>query len=141
MSILIDTGFFFALLSIKDEHHQHAQSIVKVLTKMKYGKIYTSNFILDESLTLINIRTKGKRVDLLEKMKKLFLGPLAIANLLSIENSWLESIYDLQKKLSVPGDPVSFTDASNIVLCQNYEIKNIVSFDKHYSGFLNVIDH
>ncbi len=74
-------------------------------------------------------------------MKNLFLGPLSIANLLSIENSWLESIYNLQKKISVPGDPVSFIDASNIILCQNYEIKNIVSFDGHFSGFLNVIDH
>ena len=141
MAILLDTGFYFGLLSIKDQHHQQTQSIAEDLITMKYGKIYTSNFILDESLTLINIRTKGKRLDLLEKMKKLFLGSLAIANLLSIENSWLESIYNLQKKLSVPGVPVSFTDASNIILCQNYEIKNLVSFDKHYSGFLNVIDH
>ncbi len=141
MAILLDTGFYFGLLSIKDQYHQQSQSIIKDLIKKKYGKIYTSNFILDESLTLINIRTKGKRLDLLEKMKKLFLGSLAIANLLSIENSWLDSIYNLQKKLSAPGDPVSFTDASNIVLCNNYEIKNIVSFDEHFSGFLNVIDH
>ena len=141
MAILLDTGFFFGLLSKKDHHHQQTQFILKDLIKNKYGKIYTTNFILDESLTLINVRTKGKRLDLLEKMKQLFLGPLAIANLLSIENSWLESIYKLQKKISVLGDPVSFTDASNIILCQNYEIKNIVSFDGHFSGFLNVIDH
>jgi len=141
MAILLDTGFYFGLLSINDEHHQKSQSILKVLIKKKYGRIYTSNYILDEALTLINIRTKGKRLDLLEKMKNLFLGPLSIANLLSIENSWLESIYNLQKKISVPGDPVSFTDASNIILCQNYEIKNIVSFDGHFSGFLNVLDH
>ena len=74
-------------------------------------------------------------------MKILFLGPLSIANLLSIENSWLESIYNLQKKISEPGDPVSITDASNIILCKNYEIKNIVNFDGHFSGFLNVLDH
>ncbi|MCK4501074.1 type II toxin-antitoxin system VapC family toxin [Candidatus Babeliales bacterium] len=141
MAILLDTGFYFGLLSIKDQYHQKSQSILKDLIKNKYGKIYTSNYILDESLTLINIRTKGKRLDLLEKMKKLFLGSLAIANLLSIENSWLESIYNIQKKLSVPGDLVSFTDASNIILCKNYDIKNIVSFDEHFSGFLNVVDH
>ena len=141
MAILLDTGFYFGLLSVKDQHHQKTQSILKVLINNKYGKIYTTNFILDEALTLINVRTKGKRLDLLEKMKQLFLGPLAIASLLSIENSWLESIYNLQKKISVPGDPVSFTDASNIILCKNYDIKHIVSFDEHFSGFLNVVDH
>jgi len=141
MAILLDTGFFFGLLSIKDHHHQQSQSILKDLIKNKYGKIYTTNFILGESLTLINVRTKGKRLDLLEKMKQLFLGPLAIANLLSIENSWLESIFTLQKKLTTPGNPLSFTDASNIVLCQKFEIQNIVSYDKHYSGLLNMVDH
>lgn len=139
MAIFLDTGFYFALLSKRDKFHQRAQEILIELENRKYGIPFSSDYVLDESMTLLNIRTKGLRKDLLQKMLSLFIGSQQIAKLLIIRYEWLEKISQIQIKFTKKNKILSFTDASNIFLCELYGITNIVSFDEHYEGILTQI--
>ncbi len=140
MSLILDTGFYLALINKKDRSHEKAKDILLDISDGKYGTIFTSDYILDETLTLINVRTYGKRPDLLKKMKGLFIGDAPIATLLKIELRWLDTISRLQLKLSKESNPISFTDCSTIVLAKKHGINKIVSFDGHFKGMLYNID-
>jgi predicted nucleic acid-binding protein len=72
-------------------------------------------------------------------MRGLFLGSEPIAFLVSIERSWLDEIAAVQEKMTEEKRPVSYTEAANIVTCQKLKIPQIVSFDGHYEGHLQVI--
>ncbi len=139
MGIFLDTGFYYALLSKKDKNYKRAHEILKEMAEGLYGRICTSNFVFDESMTLINVRTNGNRTDLLEKMRSLFLGTEPIAEMVAVENQWLQEIVYLQIKITKKGNAISFTDCSNIILCQRRLLTKIVSFDSHYNGFLTQI--
>ena len=139
MGIFVDTGFYFALLATKDAKHSRAQFLLNELSEGIYGQIYTSDFVFDESMTLINVRTKGERTDLLEKVKSLFLGEYPIAKMIMIESQLFDEIANLQIKITKKDDPLSFTDCSNIILCQKRKLFKIISFDGHYKGILTQI--
>jgi hypothetical protein len=139
MSIFLDTGFYFALLAKKDSNHAQAELLLNELSEGIYGHIYTSDFVFNESMTLINVRTKGTRKDLLERMKSLFLGEEPLAKMITVDNEILDEISNLQIKITKINEPISFTDCSTIILCQIRKISKIISFDSHYVGFLTQI--
>ncbi len=90
-------------------------------------------------MTLISVRIKTEKTHLLLKMNDLFLGTEPIGHLLFIDTNWMEEIADLQIKMVKSGTLTSFTDCSNIVLCQKRGIENIIAFDGHFEGFLTQI--
>ncbi len=139
MAIFLDTGFYFALIAEKDLNHKRSLELLKEIANGKYGMIYTSDYILDEAMTLINARTHGNRKDLLEKMWDYFFDTEPIAQIIAVNQTWLPEIRDTQREMTVDNNPVSFTDASNIILCQRLEITNILSFDGHFQAFLTQI--
>ena len=91
-------------------------------------------------MTLVNARTKGKRTDLLEKMSNLFINSEPIARMMKIESEWLEEIKEKQKKYTTNKRILSFTDASNIYVCDREKITNIVSFDENFEGIITTIN-
>lgn len=139
MSIFCDTGFYFAIMFKKDSNHQTAVTILKDLAQNKYGRIMTSDYVYDEAMTLVNARMRGKRLDLLDKMSNLFISEEPIAKMLKIETEWLREIQEIQKKYTTSKRILSFTDASNILVCEKEKIKEIISFDKNFEGILNSI--
>jgi predicted nucleic acid-binding protein len=139
MPIFLDTGFYFALLSKKDPHHPHARSLVKRLASWEFGRPVTSDYVLDEAMTLISMRVKGEKGNLLQKMKSLFLGEEPLGQLVCIKPTWLPEIAELHIKLATPGPSPSFTDCSTILTCKKHGIEKILSFDRHFEHFLNVI--
>ncbi len=54
--IFIDTGAFLARYVERDQHHRAALRAWKDLSKRRW-KYYTSNFVLDETFTLLARRT------------------------------------------------------------------------------------
>jgi predicted nucleic acid-binding protein len=140
MGIFLDTGFFFSLIAKKDYFHKQSLKILRELSEQKYGSIYSSDYVLNEAMTLINHRTKGNRKDLLIMMKELFIGPKRICNLIKIEKTWLEDISRIQINNTNKGDPISFTDSSIVILCNKRNIDKIVTFDEHFKKHLTIIN-
>jgi predicted nucleic acid-binding protein len=138
MGIFLDTCFFYAIISKKDPNHKRAHFLLDELETKKYGKIYSSDYIVDEALTLASIRSNGNPV-VLEQMGKLFFGEEQIAKILPIHSEWLEEIYALQFQMTNSDNKISFTDCSSIVCCKKQRISSIISFDGHFSGHLTQI--
>ena len=138
MGIFLDSSFYYAILRKDDVNHERADEILEMLSNMQYGKVYTSEYILDESMTLISVRSHGQR-DIIERMGKLFLGNEKIAHLFPIASEWLDEIYELQMRLTSGHHEHSFTDCSSIVCCKKHKIPRIVSFDGYFSGQLEQI--
>ena len=140
MGVFIDTGFYFALISNRDLKHPRSIELLQEMTEGNLGKIVTTDYIFDETMTLLNFRTQGKRIDLLLKMEQLFIGTDPLAEMHAINTEWFEEIGKMQREVIQEGNPFSFTDASNIICCQKRGIRNIISFDGQFKGILEVLE-
>ncbi len=142
IAIFLDTGFYFGLCHPKDKYAEQSKRIFKQLSEGIHGILYTSSLIISEATTLVALRTDShpKALNLLEE----YLGD---TNKIAIElyfNADLEpKIWELFKKMNINKksnkDILSFVDVSSIILCKQYQIDKIVSFDSHFDGFLTRI--
>ena len=57
MSIFIDTGVFYAHHDADAERHETAFDLVDAILDGEYGQPYTSDYVLDEAVTLTRART------------------------------------------------------------------------------------
>ena len=54
--IFVDTGAFYASKVANDVNHRSAIGIEKLISEGKYGKMVTTNYVLDELYTLLRGR-------------------------------------------------------------------------------------
>lgn len=128
--IYIDTGAFIARYIKKDQYHNEAVLFWNKFKKQKQ-KIYTSNFVIDEMLTLIGRRTGYKFAA--ERARNIYssealemLRPGAEDEIKAVE------LFEKYADLSV-----SYTDCVSFVLMKRHRIKQVFTFDKHFeiAGF------
>lgn len=129
-----------AYFNIKDENHVKALSLIERIVKGEYGSVYTSDYIIDETLTVILTRTKN----LMNAVKagSFIIGelediPLYI-NLLRVSKKFFDQAWNLFKKNQYEKN-MSFTDYTSIILINNYSLNHIASFDYHYEGIISRI--
>ena len=128
--IYIDTCAFLARYLAKDQYHDQA---VAFWGELKTGKevLVTSNFVLDETATLL-----VRRAGYLFASKRL--QAVYASNLLQIRRPDQEDelrAIDWFAKFSDQG--VSFTDCISFVLMNRGRIERVFSFDRHFdtAGF------
>ena len=138
MAIFLDTGFFLGLVYPNDSYYKRSGELLKILKTGKYGQIFTSTYILAETLTLVAVRTKNNST-VLKKIDEFFKGDKQIAIILrpddQIENETLKLFLKIntnpKKKI------VSFVDCSNIIFCRKRAIDNILAYDGHFDPWLS----
>jgi len=137
MAIFIDTGFFLGLVDPTDSYYNRSEELLKILKTGKYGQIFTSTYIIAETLTLVAVRTKNNSIALRE-IEEFFNGNKKIARILrpdeQIENETLKLFLKINKKQK--SKTVSFVDCSNIVFCKKRAIDNILAYDRHFDAWL-----
>ncbi|VVB85097.1 VapC ribonuclease [uncultured archaeon] len=133
MSLFVDTGAFLAYRNIKDRYHNIASQLFIDALHGKYGQMYTSDYIYDESLTLALARTNSIAVamDIAEviqspRIKMVF----ADGGLLKKSTKTFKQYY--ARKLS-------FTDAVSIEIINELKIENYFGFDGHFNGIVQKI--
>jgi uncharacterized protein len=130
--IFIDTGAFLARHLSKDQYHRRAAEFWNVIRK-KNETCATSNFVLDETFTLL-----GRRAGYgfaAQRARNIYAsGSLII--LRSDNEDELKAI-DFFEKYSDHG--LSFTDCVSFVLMRKRKIKKVFTFDHHFQmlGFLS----
>lgn len=134
MVVLIDTGYFVALTNEDDENHERANELFDDLVGGAYGTRLTTDFILDEAVTVTWVRTKRKK--LVEDVYSLFIGKEAMVVLHSFPHDLIEQAWEIFEKYSDKKRPLSYTDCTNIVFCQKKNIDYILSFDSEFDGIL-----
>jgi len=60
MSLLIDTSALVAARNADDRNHNKALDIMTRALKGEFGKLYISDYIFDEAVTIAYIRTGNK---------------------------------------------------------------------------------
>jgi uncharacterized protein len=134
--IFVDTGAWYASEVEDDEHHSRARKFLKnELQTNKYGTLVTSDYVLDETLTLLRTR-RGVKVALsfVSKVRKSQ----------SLEIVWVgKDIFNkaLEEQFSKFDDErqqdLSFTDCTSFSIMKELSITSAFAFDAQFerAGF------
>lgn len=129
MAIFIDTGVFVALRNADDELHMRSKEQMKKALKAEYGRIYTSDYVIDEAVTTALVRTR--RHDLAIDVGKYIIESQRFTKLWTTKET-----FDLAwEKFKIFKDkPLSFTDCVTLTHMEKNHIKQIISFDSGIDG-------
>ncbi|MCX8103011.1 MAG: PIN domain-containing protein [Candidatus Bipolaricaulota bacterium] len=126
MKLFIDTWGWYALYAEDEPSHQRA----KELWKAAHSQIYTTDYVLDELITLVF--TKGHfteaRKFVLNLLKSIEQGYTTLESITPerFEKAW-------QMHLKYEDKPkISFTDFTSFVVMQELQISDVLTDDKHF---------
>ncbi len=123
--IFIDSGAWFALLVKNDSNHQAAEKWFDANNE----RLITSDYILDESLTLLRIRGLHQQASMLGQ------GLLAnrLAELVYLKIDIVEAAWEVFQQYN--DKKWSFTDCTSKVLMERMQITTAFAFDHHFRQF------
>ncbi len=133
MSLLLDTSALVAARNAEDRNHNKALEIMMPALQGEYGKLFVSDYIFDEAVTLAYVRTGSKKL-------AYDIGKFAKAkpiNFRFIEPIDFDKAWELY--LQYEDKRLSFTDCTNIALIERLYIENIFTFDMEFKGLVNLI--
>ena len=125
-NVFVDTAFFKALIDQKDEFYIQAKSIWdKQLIKKR--KLLTTNFILDESFTLIRIRTG---IEKLFEFKEFLIDGVEDLKIIRVmANDEVKAWEWMKHRWS----KLSFTDCTSFAVMKRLELVDVATFDDHFA--------
>lgn len=139
MSIVIDTGVFYAVQNERAANHDTTKNALSNVFSGGFGQLYTTDYVYDEALTLVRSRTNSFReastvgnrilgkngypgtIELINVSKELFDKSVAV----------FERYHDHK---------LSFTDASTIALVEELGLDAVLAFDDDFDGIVSRID-
>lgn len=128
--IYIDSGAFLARYLAHDQCHSHAVRYWRELQRSREPCV-TSNFVLDETITLLARRTTYAFAA--ERARVLY-GPKSVTILRPDDGDEISAVVLFEK---FADQRVSFTDCVSFALMRKHQIKRVFSFDRHFelAGF------
>jgi predicted nucleic acid-binding protein len=123
--IFVDTGAWFALFVREDPDHRAATTWLV----QNEEPLTTSDYVIDELLTLLRVRGQGKRA--VEVGKGLFAEQLATVFWVTPEDVY--QAWDFFSNFTDKG--WSFTDCVSRAVMERMEVKRAFAFDRHFSQF------
>ncbi|AKH98015.1 type II toxin-antitoxin system VapC family toxin [Halanaeroarchaeum sulfurireducens] len=128
MSVFVDTGVLYAHHDTDASRHESAVSALEAIFRsQEYGRVYTSDYVYDEVVTLTQRRT-GRVADGVAVGRRIRGDgyPNAIELLHSSPSLFADavSVYE-----AYADHELSFTDAMSVVLVRFHDIDSILSFD------------
>ena len=128
--IFVDTGAFLARYLARDQHHQAAQAAWRDLPARPWP-VYTSNFVLDETFTLLGRWASPEfAADRAEAL-------LTSATLVILRPDHDDELEALELFRKYGDQKVSFTDCVSFALMRRHDIPRTFGFDRHFvhAGF------
>lgn len=139
MSVFVDTGVFFAHHDTDAERHDQAVAAFDEVLDGTYGHPYTSDYVLDETVTLTRVRTDS--FDAADTIASRILGEDPFPTVFEMVHLGPS---DLQASLEVfrqyDDHDLSFTDATSIHLCESRGIDAVLSFDDDFDGLVDRVE-
>jgi predicted nucleic acid-binding protein len=126
---LIDTGTFYALVDVHDEHHAVAAAIFEELAQSA-PRLHTTNLVVAETHALI-----------LARLRRMDLALSYINNIYSSEHTTIVHVTpsDQQRALTLLNQysdkPFSFTDATSFVVIERLRIAHAFTFDRNFRQY------
>lgn len=139
MSLFIDTGVFYAQFDRNAAKHSIANEALRSALSNEHGKLYTSDYVFNETVTLTRKRTG--RFEYARRVSDRILGNGEFSDVIEVLN-----VDDERFKRSVEAfrryddHDLSFTDASSIALVQELNLDAILAFDDDFDGLVTRLD-
>jgi predicted nucleic acid-binding protein len=134
MGVFIDTSVFIALHNADDRYHQKSKELIKNALKGNLGRIYTSDYIIDEAVTTALVRTR--KHDIAVDLGTYIIGSPRIIKL-TVDQDTFKAAWTKFKTLE--DKALSFTDCTSIALTEKHGINHIMSFDRGFDGLIQRI--
>ncbi|WP_331235257.1 type II toxin-antitoxin system VapC family toxin [Natronorarus salvus] len=139
MSVFVDTGVFYAHHDRDVPGHVSATNALEHLVSGRHGRLYTSDYVYDETVTLA--RTRTGRSDDAKAVGDGIRGadpyPDTIELLHLTEELFGRSILLFER---YDDHALSFTDASTVALTEYHGIDRVLSFDEDFDGLVDRLD-
>ena len=129
MAIFVDTGIFVALHNADDELHSRSQALMRKALQGEFGKIQTSDYVIDEAITTALARTR--RHELAIDAGRYIIDSPRIIKLWTTKETFNLAWRKFQ---TLKDHPLSFTDCITLALMEQNHIKQILSFDSGFDG-------
>jgi hypothetical protein len=127
MRVFIDSGGFLAVMDRDDPFHPAAREITARLAVTR-TQLYTSNYIVDETCTLVRARTThGLAVQFLRSLRASGILVLRLTPAIEAEAERIFIRYD--------DKDFSFTDCTSFALIEAKRLDAVLSFDRHFSQY------
>ena len=128
--IFVDTGAFLARYIQRDQHHDAAVEHWRILHDDR-RQTFTSNFVLDETITLLARRTTYQFA---AERARTFFESTSLSILRPDESDEMAALKLFDKYAD---QSISFTDCVSFVLMEKQGIKVAFTFDRHFkiAGF------
>ena len=137
MGILLDTSFLISFYNERESNHKLSIEFSKELEKNKYGKVFTSTFVLDEFFTYMQRKIDTEKA--YEIAKSWIMENKGIAEIKEINwNIFYKSFQRFYTQKS-QRRPLSFTDCTNIQFSMYLQIEYIATFDLGFEGHMKVL--
>lgn len=142
MSVFVDTGVFFAAFDRTASRHESARAALEsVLRSTEYGKVVTSDYVYDETVTLMLRRTgrTAEAMDVGRRIRSMEDGSTPTGPTLLFASP---SLFDLAVETfeRFADQSLSFTDAMTIAMVDRHELDAVLSFDDDFDGIIERID-
>jgi predicted nucleic acid-binding protein len=128
MKIFVDTSGWVALFNRKDKYYSEAVKLWKTILKKK-EEVYTTNYIIDETITLIR-RRAGFQVSI--KTGESLLNSKIIKKII-IKEEIEKLAFEIYKKFS--DKEFSFTDCTSFETMERNKIDTAFSLDKNFTQY------
>ena len=135
MSIFVDTGVFYAHHDTDADRHDAAVTAFDDLLAGTYGQPYTSDYIVDETVTLTRVRTGS--FEAANTVAHRILGEQSFPSVFELLNVGPDDVRDALATFRRYNDhDLSFTDATTVSLCEARNIDAVLSFDSDFDGLI-----
>ena len=123
MSILVDTGAWYAVTDTADRHHQEAGRFF--LDQAPKTTLVTTDLILSETWTLLNSHLgRYAAITFWETLRE------TRTPILTIDPVDLEAAWRITQ--AFPDQTISFVDCTSFVLMERLGINEVFTFDAHF---------
>ena len=123
--IFVDTSGWVGLFVANDENHEKAVSIFENIKRGKMS-IYTSDYVLDETITTILARGNHKQSVIAGKV----LFTSEIIKIVYVYTDYFRATWELYQKYR--DKQFSFTDVSSFSIIKDLNIKKAFAFDQDF---------
>jgi hypothetical protein len=124
MSAFIDTSAIVAYYNSRDQHHTQAVEILSRAIRGEYGRLFTSDYVFDEAVTVTLVRTKN--LALAVRLGEVLLN--SEIEVLRVD----EDAFNLAWKIFKDAN-LSFTDCTILALMRLYGIPTLITFDRGFA--------
>ena len=139
MSVLVDTGVLYAHHDEGSSRHDSAVAAMNAINRGEYGQPFVSDYIYDEVVTLTRTRANdfepARRIGRRIRGAGEFTSPFRMLHVTAERFDAAVAAFE-----RYDDQPLSFTDAASVALCEREGIDRICSYDDDFDGIVDRFD-